>query len=689
MSLLVHSIALVALVAWANPFDKDPEQEKDKQPDIVLSGDRMTELVEQVREIQQKALKTRLGDLQAIEYEMEQMRQALNEEYTKFSEQQQSEALERAVAAQEQALAAQQQAIDKQAAQDQTAAREQQIKAQAAMDEALTRMSVSPVGAAAMAAQELAKEAQTEADAKLDVARSASGALSKVERDTERDIKRREGDRNKRAKDLAKEEKRAEDLAKKVAEQESKQDKLADSDDKKARERVAKDVKKAKDEAAKQDKKVKSIKADVAKRQKDVDAKRAAAGKAIAERSEAAKAAAKQADKAQREAKARQEQALAKAKQAAEAASEQVVQAEDIRAPDMEQAFASAEDLVDVYQQSKAAEDRITERYRDLRAAELAMIRDIPFEQAAASIEVPKPERAELDATLLRKDVRNGAEAKAHEKQMETALVESAAMVNLATELLALLQEQQLSQQQGATVQVMREAAAAQDAVEQQVKEGKDTKSADVTEMMKQAAAKESGKPAESGGGKLVSYQVPHEEITVKDNPTPGRVITTRPDVPGAEWMYVDSWYTIGPFPNEGRRNIDTRFPPESVVDLDATYVGKGGKEISWHFQQATGPCVVPRDDESWAVYYAHTEVWVDRDIDLWLAVGSDDKSHIWVNGQLVWVSEPHHKPWRIGEGYRKIHLQKGRNRVLYRVENGQYGMGFSFILHVDPEKVG
>src|SRR5690606_2678665 len=37
-----------------------------------------------------------------------------------------------------------------------------------------------------------------------------------------------------------------------------------------------------------------------------------------------------------------------------------------------------------------------------------------------------------------------------------------------------------------------------------------------------------------------------------------------------AEWVVLNAWYFIGPFPNPGRANIHTRFPPEISIDLDA-----------------------------------------------------------------------------------------------------------------------
>ncbi|HEY9248477.1 MAG TPA: hypothetical protein VIO38_05075, partial [Rariglobus sp.] len=152
----------------------------------------------------------------------------------------------------------------------------------------------------------------------------------------------------------------------------------------------------------------------------------------------------------------------------------------------------------------------------------------------------------------------------------------------------------------------------------------------------------------------------------------------------GSKWMYVDTWYVIGPFPNPQRRNIDTRFPPESVVDLDARYPSEFGEPLHWQFVQNKQAGVRPPRERSYAIYYAYTTLWFDEERDQWVAVGSDDYSKVWINDLLVWASGPQQKTWRANEGYRKVHFKKGLNRILMRVENGQASCIFSFMLNMN-----
>jgi hypothetical protein len=177
----------------------------------------------------------------------------------------------------------------------------------------------------------------------------------------------------------------------------------------------------------------------------------------------------------------------------------------------------------------------------------------------------------------------------------------------------------------------------------------------------------------------------------------PGRVIGAGA-VPG-RWMFVDSWYVLGPFDNTKRVNLEKQFPPETVIDLNATYVGKRGRPVRWEFHQSPQPRVVPPFDEfnplpsgsgdggagsfkardlEYIIYYACTELRAETECDVWIAIGSDDFSKLWIEDQLVWASGKQLKSWRVDEGLRKVHLKQGINRVLFRVENGHSQSEFS-----------
>ncbi len=167
-----------------------------------------------------------------------------------------------------------------------------------------------------------------------------------------------------------------------------------------------------------------------------------------------------------------------------------------------------------------------------------------------------------------------------------------------------------------------------------------------------------------------------------------GRKVVSEGGAP-VEWMFVDTWYVIGPFPNPQRINLNTKFPPETVINLSATYPGKNGKTVAWEFLQTNRAMCVPLNGEDYAIYYAYTELWFDEAVDLWITIGSDDKANVWINNLPVWISGDQLKVWRINEGMRKVHFKKGVNKVLYRVENGWNAVAFSLGIQVTRTGAG
>jgi hypothetical protein len=174
---------------------------------------------------------------------------------------------------------------------------------------------------------------------------------------------------------------------------------------------------------------------------------------------------------------------------------------------------------------------------------------------------------------------------------------------------------------------------------------------------------------------------------TFKGRPVFGRKISVEGET--ADWMSVDSWWFIGPFVHPGRQNpedLDRKYPPEDVVDLGAVYQGKGGRDIRWKYRQTRYVRIEPHgeDIDRNAIWYAYTEVYSDREQDLWVAFGSDDYGKAWVEGKLVWASGKQVKPFAPGQDYRKVRFRQGYNRVLVKLENAGGTTGFSVILNLD-----
>lgn len=323
---------------------------------------------------------------------------------------------------------------------------------------------------------------------------------------------------------------------------------------------------------------------------------------------------------------------------------------------------AGRENLSEAYQEAANLQRAVAQTYREIRAAELARLQGISQEEA----------RRRTEEAALEEAANPPPTQGASLEQERAAQREIAAMVARAQRLLDQAQARPGAQ---AKAFIERMAGLAQEKAAGQ--------SEDVAGLMAAAGAAGPGegrKPLPGDPTYLAPPPAPALSPEAVRNALPGRRVATSGG-PGADWMYVDTWYTIGPFPNPARKNINTPFPPETAVDLDAAYPGKNGKTVRWKFVQSGKPEVTPANAEEYGVYYAYTELWFDQDRDLWVAVGSDDKSTLWIDGQLVWMSSDNLKGWQVGEGLRRVHFKKGRNRLLLRCENGWLGVGLSLVV--------
>lgn len=313
--------------------------------------------------------------------------------------------------------------------------------------------------------------------------------------------------------------------------------------------------------------------------------------------------------------------------------------------------------LNDAYAAGRNLEAAISKTYGEMRARQLGVALGASPDTVADMAKTPDPNRPDL----------NLPETGGKLAEERRAVSEMMAMAARAQRLLD--QAQATSGTEAAVFAAQASAAAAQRSGEAHDLTGFSGQRSSVPARRTRVAGDPA--PAERMG---VVPTIANLDI---ERAIPGNVIGSQ-GAPGTNWMLVDSWYWLGPFPNEGRKNVTTPFGPEQGVDLDATYPGKGGKALHWQFRQSRAGVVLPPNPEEYAVYYAYAEVTSDRDRDLWIAVGSDDQSSLYVNNQIVWISTSVLKGWNPGEGLRRVHFVKGRNRLLFRLENGWKLLGMS-----------
>ncbi|MEM7011655.1 MAG: hypothetical protein AAF585_09245 [Verrucomicrobiota bacterium] len=62
------------------------------------------------------------------------------------------------------------------------------------------------------------------------------------------------------------------------------------------------------------------------------------------------------------------------------------------------------------------------------------------------------------------------------------------------------------------------------------------------------------------------------------------------------------------------------------------------------------------------------------------IAIAGDDAARVWLNGEIIWQDEGL-SPWKMGEGYRRVHFKQGYNAMLVRIENGPTNCVWSVLL--------
>ncbi len=169
-------------------------------------------------------------------------------------------------------------------------------------------------------------------------------------------------------------------------------------------------------------------------------------------------------------------------------------------------------------------------------------------------------------------------------------------------------------------------------------------------------------------------------------NALPGRMLTDASAREG--FLYIDTWYMIGPWDNWSRSDFAETHPPELRVDLDATYLnGKFAGQrnhpdrvLSWYFVQSDRIAIEPRRPTYSATYYAYTEVYSDRTREMLVAIASDDMAKVWINGEVIWIDRGQ-SSWNLDEGFRRVVFRQGFNTILVRLENGPAYTAFSVVL--------
>ncbi len=141
-------------------------------------------------------------------------------------------------------------------------------------------------------------------------------------------------------------------------------------------------------------------------------------------------------------------------------------------------------------------------------------------------------------------------------------------------------------------------------------------------------------------------------------------------DLP-AHFGFLMDWQVIGPFDNSGRLGFDTVFPPETEIDLKATYPGKAGP-VQWQefvSQDDYGKIDLnqPLGMLKEVTAYAVTTIDSPEDREAELRLGCKNAWKIWLNGELLFSRDEYHRLQQMDQFKLKCQLRKGANTVLVK----------------------
>ncbi|MGF1449691.1 MAG: hypothetical protein ACFB20_09775 [Opitutales bacterium] len=353
-------------------------------------------------------------------------------------------------------------------------------------------------------------------------------------------------------------------------------------------------------------------------------------------------------------------------------------------------------DANDLYAYAQALEAAIFDDVNVHQAADLALVGSGNFDEALEAVASSAPARPDLTQALTDNQPTTAEGLLAFHNSLEQAVGETTQMRVSAQSRLNTVQARTSVGTQGRQLTLARQNMLALSA--QQGSRGFADYSQQLQAMQQlqvqlgggsgythdtRNTTLDQGTGAGIGQGGATPQNLRLPENRIKREAMPGRRFTR--DSIRQGWLFLDSWYIIGPWEKErGEITFNPPYPPEAVIDLDAQYPGKEfrGQPIAlrWRFLQSDSVRITPYEHTGNSVYYAYTEVYAEVAMEALLAVASDDGAKIWLNDVVV-HQDSGLSPWRLDEGFRKVYLQQGFNRVLLRVENGPSVCHFSVLL--------
>ncbi len=343
--------------------------------------------------------------------------------------------------------------------------------------------------------------------------------------------------------------------------------------------------------------------------------------------------------------------------------------------------------LSTLYEQMVRTEQALGRMHRDIRIGAVVRNSGASPTVAERQVHADAPSRPVLDRDSLDGPIGSGAAYERYQQQLATVVATSRSMVHSAQAILASAQSV-----------VHSDAARVSEATPSGLDDSADAAApaTDAAVGHLNFASQLPGGGRDPGDGQPSAIDLETWRQRVMAQVQSARYIGGDPD-PDTPWTFVNGWYMIGPFTTGNSADLHRSYTPESLIDLDATYIGPDGRRLIWTFRKEAEPGTMyfPVQNVN-SVYYAFTHIKSDRQIQVTLAVTSDDASRLWINGEPIepvgWQETNDRHPWLFSfghdiaryachlhyRGYRQAQLKEGINTLLIRVENGPGGTGFA-----------
>ncbi|MDQ8207973.1 hypothetical protein QEH52_10660 [Coraliomargarita sp. SDUM461003] len=365
----------------------------------------------------------------------------------------------------------------------------------------------------------------------------------------------------------------------------------------------------------------------------------------------------------------------------------------------------------ELYETIQAMTERLDEAFAENKAAELAEFKQIPLDQAKEQVYAPKTDPGpDLAESLKQNQPNSSEEFQAFNEALNQAVQSSERIARQAENRLssasgAQSSDDKASQTADQLKQALSKAASlkAKMAMAGSNMGRSNGNLQDLRSLMQQSYANASLSGGDDDTGQAgLSASYDSESFLGADksqnNPSgirldsrktfaqalPGRRFDQESSRKG--WIFVDTWYIIGPWDLPKGPEFEQSFPPETMVDLDASYEGKRhprtkeAMQLRWRFVQSGSLRIKPPDELSSTVYFAYTEVFCESAMDVVVAVASDDRAKLWIN-DLVVFQDVGLSGWQLDEGFRRVLLKPGYNSFLLRLENGPAVANFSVLM--------